>query len=630
MTMDHFSRRAVGVLAVLVTLAASGIADAGRKVSRPRGAHDYEGYSELVAHEAQEAMNAGDYAKARKLYLVLIRIDDADPFAHRQLGAVAMALGDLKLAEGQLAKADVLGGAAEDPEAWYLRGEALYGLGRADEAQQEHDRALRTLGKAPEGRLERLWLARIYARRGDLSRSGAIYREMTPPLDKPADEEVALNHAEAYVLNKDWEGAEQILREFLRREPQHQRAREMLAWALESQGDVDGEVEERERLAGWTGAVHWVHYGRALERRRDYEGALKAYRQARRIQGRSADQALDRAIDRMENRVSVEVGATTTMRSDPTGEAMEWRAGVMFPIDGGVSIALVGAHETASGGLIGAEGSRIALEGGILIGLWRDADAEFRVNLSGSDVLENAPTGVERRKEVAVGTSVRATTPATRFATVDIKGDLRSQWLESADTIRGGGYFSGGTGHVYLKPFGHRLIIDTGAQVRDITLAAFDADLPDASAQQQLWFVGADVVLWTDPANSVRGEVVDRDMLRPTYLADALVASHRHYESFVDADDEFLQRLQLVRASIDELSFNARKVLGSGILGLEARGGIGWDWARELSLWRVGGGLELAATAGTRLSLSYDVATESTAGFVGQRRSGWITFHVDL
>ena len=54
----------------------------------------------------------------------------------------------------------------QDPELHYLRGEALFVLKRDDEARREHRIAELEIGQTPTERMHKLWLARIYARRG--------------------------------------------------------------------------------------------------------------------------------------------------------------------------------------------------------------------------------------------------------------------------------------------------------------------------------------------------------------------------------------------------------------------------------------------------------------------------------
>src|SRR4029077_8506618 len=135
-----------------------------------------------------------------------------------------------------------------DPEVHYLRGEALYVLGRDDEAKREHHNAELEFRRTPTARMEKLWLARIYARRGYVVLADRLYQTMLPaPPER--DTEVALNQADAHLLNKDWTGGAWLLRRYLALDPKNVRGREMLGWALEAGGDLDGELEVRASLA---------------------------------------------------------------------------------------------------------------------------------------------------------------------------------------------------------------------------------------------------------------------------------------------------------------------------------------------------------------------------------------------
>ena len=65
--------------------------------------------------------------------------------------------------------------APADPETHYLKGEALYAQGLDAEARREHEIAEREIGATPRERIQKLWLARIHARRGDLVFADALY-----------------------------------------------------------------------------------------------------------------------------------------------------------------------------------------------------------------------------------------------------------------------------------------------------------------------------------------------------------------------------------------------------------------------------------------------------------------------
>jgi tetratricopeptide (TPR) repeat protein len=598
----------------------------------PHGPDYQDGYAALVAYEARDALGKGNYKRAQRLFQILVRIDGKDAYAHRELGRTAHALGQLEHAADELARANRLMRGAPDPELHYLRGEALYGLDRIDEARAEHEQAEREIGSSAE-RMSLLWLARIYARRGELDRAVKVYRSLDKRrYGEPPDEEVALNMAEAHFMAKDWAGAEKVLRDFLAEAPRHRRAREMLAWSLEAQGRLDEEVEVRSRLTGWTGTDNWISYGRVLERARNYGAALGAYRQAYIMQGDFPDPQLGAAIDRMRLRLATEVGASAAYRTDPTGSALEYRAGVTIPMESRLAASFLASYETAEGGLLAAKGNRGSFYGSLLIALWEGADTEFHVGAGKVTVVEERIDGLSSEEDkLHLGTAARLHTPVTSAAQLDLQADFRSQWTESADTIRRGGHYSGFTSHLYLKPFGPRVVFDTGAQARWLSLTTLDDEMETPTASQLLLFGGVDVTVWHAPDRVVRGEILDRDMRRGTYLSDALVLGYRHYEAIPDTSEGFRQRLSLARARIDELSFTARKVLTTrGILGVEGRGGAGWDSARDAFMWRAGAGLELAATPSSRLSLSYDFANESATGLQGRRQTGWVTFHVDI
>ena len=70
--------------------------------------------------------------------------------------------------------------------------------------------------------MKKLWLARIYARRGYVVLADRLYESMQPPPPK-FDDEVALNQADAHLLNKDWEGGARVLRRYLALDPKNLR-----------------------------------------------------------------------------------------------------------------------------------------------------------------------------------------------------------------------------------------------------------------------------------------------------------------------------------------------------------------------------------------------------------------------
>jgi hypothetical protein len=186
------------------------------------------------------------------------------------------------------------------------------------------------------------------------------------------------------------------------------------------------------------------------------------------------------------------------------------------------------------------------------------------------------------------------------------------------------------TVHVYGIALANRLIVDSGAQVRRLVLPGLGGGR-DPLTSQVLGWAGLDVVLWADFKHALAGEVLDDNMLQPTYLADGVVAGYRHFELSSDSSPEFLRRLSMVgRGSIEEASLTARKVTAQNRLGAELRGVLGWDHSRDVAISHLGISLLAAPTRSSRISLSLDLGVESPNGFRGQARTGWVSYHADL
>ena len=587
-----------------------------------------DGWARVLAAEGADALHRQDYAAARLIFEKLVAYDPTNRLAHRSLGRSAFALADHEQAAKELQRAHELRKEKSDPELHYLLGESLYALGRPTEARGAHEQALSEIPVPPQQRIEKLWLGRIYARRGEFQRARSIYLKLTP--SDRTDEEVMLNHAEAYLLGdkKDWKSAEEVLRDFLNRSPKHQRGQEMLAWVLEAQHKYGEERSTRKQLAGWTGATNWLAYARSLERTRKYQPALKAYRQAQRIPGDHVNGQLQRSIDRMRYRMTMEVGAGATFRSDPTGSTQAWHAGATKPIHGDVSITLLADYETTQGKTSGPSTGRTAARATLSLGLWKESHAELSFMGGTTTTIDESTPQPSTKDDFSLGTSLAVRSPITRFALIDAKADFHSQWLQSASTIRSGGHFSGVTTHLYLKPFGEKIILSAGGQARWFDLSTVQGNTTPTGSQL-LIVGGGDAVVWSNPRKVLRGEILSKDFVRPTYFADAFVLGYRHYEAFSRSTQEFADRVPLVRASIDELSFTGRKVLGRSF-GLEGRAGIGRDWKRDLILWRAAAAVDIATTKATRIRAAYEQFTERTDGLAGKRHEGWVTFHVEL
>jgi hypothetical protein len=208
--------------------------------------------------------------------------------------------------------------------------------------------------------------------------------------------------------------------------------------------------------------------------------------------------------------------------------------------------------------------------------------------------------------------------------------EVHAPWREAPSALLLGGHVTGATAHVYGSGFENRFIVDSGAQVRRLTLPGLDAGR-DPMASQLLGWAGFDVVLWSDFQHALEGEILDDTMLHPAHLADGVVAGYRHFELWSDSQPAFLRRMSMVgRASIDEGSLTARKVAAGNRLGVELRGVLGWDHARAVALSRVGLSLLATPTRSSRVSLNLDLGAESPNGFRGQTRTGSVSYHADL
>ena len=153
----------------------------------------------------------GQFDKARRELEQVLAQMPRDAPAQRDAARAAAAAGQFDYAVAALERAHHFEHHTRDPEIHYLRGEALYVLGRDDEARREHRIAELEIGKTPTDKMEKMWLARIYARRGYVVLADRLYESMLPA--PPAtDAEVALNQADAHLINEDWTGGAVVLR----------------------------------------------------------------------------------------------------------------------------------------------------------------------------------------------------------------------------------------------------------------------------------------------------------------------------------------------------------------------------------------------------------------------------------
>lgn len=617
---------------------------AGAPLQPPGDAHEDRERDDAEIDEADEAAEAlraeaaatlarGEFERARREFEKVLRLLPMDPQAQRDAARAAQAAGEFEYSVKALERAHHFDHHGPDPELHYLRGEALYVLEREEEARREHRIAELEIGVNPDDRLKKLWLGRIYARRGQLYRADEVYESLWPPAPK-LDEEVALNHADAHLMHQDWAGGEEVLERMLARNPDHLRARKMLAWALEAQGKVDEELPVRASIArDEPTAQNERDWGRALERVSDFRGAHARYEAARQASGGGADETLALSIVRMKNRITPEVAGGLSGRRDPLAQSLREQVGIAVPFGPRHNVSLLAWREDAQS-LLDRPGT-LPSDTGAVTGI---APSVLLAARGGSSLLLGAELrylntirrGIEQNAWRGGGFG-EGVLSISKNAEINVRGDYNTQWNDSAVTISEGGTMTGVTSHLYLFPRDRSVLFDAGAQFRRLSLLS-PAGSAGAAAQQGLFFGGMDVVLWKSPARLLRAESLDTSLVRRTYLNDAGILSYRHYQLFGESSPAFLSRLNLAqRAAIHSGTANLRKVF-AGRVGVDARGGIGYDTARTLFLYSAGGSLMVAPSSSwsSRLMVSYDFAKESAVGFEGSRHTGWVTYHADL
>jgi tetratricopeptide (TPR) repeat protein len=599
-----------------------------------------EAQIEKLRHDANETLLRGEYDRARQELEEILRLLPQDAPAQRDAARAAQAAGNFEYAAAALERAHHFEKHTPDPELHYLRGEALYVLGRDDEARREHHIAELEIGPAPTDRMKKLWLARVYARRGYVVLADRLYESMEPPPPK-FDSEVWINHADAHLLNEDWAGATMVLNKYLALDPKNLRAREMLAWAAEAGGDLNTELAVRQSLVtDYPTAEHRRDYGRALERATNYRAARGEYREAIAASGQAPDVALLTSYRRMRFRTSPELTGGAQLRSDPQAWAWRLQTGGALPFGSRNQASLLAWHDASSDwsanqvvgdNVLSESGSVTGLGAQVILGhrsgasLLLGADARMMNTIGDNAAGDRILTSDYR---FTGGAQAELDAPLFSFAQVNVHGDLNEQWNEAPVTVHEGGTTSGGIGHLYLFPKSRVVMFDGGAQLRRLSLAARDG-LPEATASQVLAWGGIDFNLWASPSRIVRGESLDERLVRRTYLVDAGVLAYRHYELYSDLSPGF--RIALApRSSIDNGTLIIRKALFGGRAGVDVHGGGGYDHQRDRVLVQAGGAIVFAPSWSTRIVASYDMAHETATGLPGTLQIGWLSVHADL
>jgi hypothetical protein len=436
----------------------------------------------------------------------------------------------------------------------------------------------------------------------------------------------AIERAGALTRARAFAEAAAVLRDLLSADPANREAKEMLAFDLESMGDLEGERRVRSALAVEFPDAPRVQadFGRVLERSGDEPGALRAYRRARELsRGRPAPE-LEAAIERIRGLTAPEFGAPLSFLSDPDASDSRAQAGATLPLGSRRHLALVGRRDVAEG----KRGHDATTSDALALTLVQRTGpgATWAV---GPRVHAVSPRGA--RTDVGVGGVVEGRAPLGPALEADGRAELEGPWDEAAIAVLRGGRTTAAEGHLYLHGLSRHLLLQAGARTRQFSLLAAEPSSSRPRAWQSVWLAGADVVLWRKPGAALSGEMLDESLIAPTTLSSALTVAYRHFDVASRTTPDFGAVIGLVpHASVDEASITAAFAEPRGRLGLELEAGLARDSARGARLWRAGGSLIWAATRATRFMLGYEGATEVASGLVGQSRAGRMSIHADL
>lgn len=442
----------------------------------------------------------------------------------------------------------------------------------------------------------------------------------------------ALVRAESLVETRSFDPAAALLRDILASDPGNRRARELLAFVLESRGDLEGERRVRAALAAGypDDAQAQADFGRVLERSGRNTEALVAYRRARSLRPGLEDPALDAAIERTRGRTAVEIGAPIRTMSDPEATSERAQAGAAVPVGSIGHLTFLAARGSAEGRQGPATSTSDLLAATFV--LRRPSGASF----SAGPLFSAAALDEGARRDQAVGGAITAQGPLGAHLAGDVGVAVDAPWEEAAVAMLHGGRVSAVEGHLYAHFRDRRLLLQLGAQARRLSILAREpgATAPDATdrpgADQTLYLAGADVVLWRKPA-AARGEMLDDTLINPVALPTALVAGYRHYQVTTTTTPEFADVIDLApRGAVDEISATLSFASPRGRFGMEMRGGLGRDTERDARLTRAGGSFVWAPAAAVRFAIGYDAASDLATGLTGRRHTGTFSIHVDL
>jgi hypothetical protein len=320
--------------------------------------------------------------------------------------------------------------------------------------------------------------------------------------DAAQERAAALERADALLRAQQFSRAAAELRAVLAVDPRNRRAQEMLAFALESSGDLGGERRVRSDLVAQypSDAQARSAYGRVLERSGDERLALAEYKLARRLDSGKPDAQLDAAIDRMEGRTAIEVAAPVDYFSDADATALGAAVGVAVPFGSLDHVAIragrIAADDRDSSTATTSDAVSISMV------LRKPSGASLII---GPRLQRVAPD--DGREDRGVGGEIQGHGPLGSWLEGDARAEIEVPWNESALTVLHGGRTTAAGGSLYAHFRDRRLILQAGVVGRRLSVLSVDPN-SDArpEATQTLLVGGADVVVWRRPGAGVRGE----------------------------------------------------------------------------------------------------------------------------
>jgi hypothetical protein len=437
----------------------------------------------------------------------------------------------------------------------------------------------------------------------------------------------AIERAGALTRARAFGQAASVLRDLLLIDPANRQAKEMLAFDLESMGDLEGERRLRAALAEEFPDDPRIQadYGRVLERSGDEEAALRAYRRARDLSAGGPTPELESAIERLQGLTAPEIVTPISVMSDPDASASRAQVGAALPLGSRRHLALVGTHSVAS-----AKTSPGAATSDVLALTLVQRSGTSPSWAVGPRVNAVSPRGA--RMDLGVGGVIEGRVPLSAALEADGSAQVESPWDEAAVAVLHGGRTTAAEGHLYSHWLSGRLLLQAGARSRRLSILAAEPDTKRRpEAWQSLWLVGADAVLWRGPNTVVSGEMLDESLIAPTTVSSAMTVAYRHYDVSSQTMPEFAAVIGLVpRAMVDEASITTTLAAPGGHVGVELQAGLARDSDRPDRIWRAGASLIWAPTRATRFALGYEGATEVASGLVGRSSAGRVTFHADL